>query len=131
MEFRQRYTWSASVAFHTLLSLAPLLVITVSIAGLVYGKKDAQGELQFDLRNLVGPDVAPAMQMLLTSPRKPLSGFIAVLFGTVTLIDRQEPYASISRLQHCHQWRLRQCQGIRATTINDVNTNMIKKRWAR
>jgi uncharacterized BrkB/YihY/UPF0761 family membrane protein len=41
------------VAFYTLLSLAPLLVITVSIAGLVYGKKDAQGELQFGLRNLV------------------------------------------------------------------------------
>jgi len=134
MEFRQRHTFGARLlAFHTLLSLAPLLVITVSIAGLVYGKKDAQGELQFDLRNLVGPDVAPAMQMLLTSPRKPLSGFIAVLFGTVTLIDRQEPYIapSISRLQHCQQWRLRQCQGIRATTINDVNTNMIKKRWAR
>ena len=78
--------WSASVAFYTLLSLAPLLVISVSIAGLVYGKKDAQGELQFGLRNLVGPDVAPAIQILLKSPRKPLSGFIAVLFGTVTLL---------------------------------------------
>jgi len=49
------------------------------------GKKDAQGELQFGLRNLVGPDVVPAIQILLKSPRKPLSGFIAVLFGTVTL----------------------------------------------
>ncbi len=72
--------WSASVAFDTLLSLAPLLVITVSIAGFVYGKKDAQAELQFGLRNLLGPDVAPAIQMLLTSPRKQLSGFIAVLY---------------------------------------------------
>ena len=78
--------WSASVAFYTLLTLAPLLVITVSIASVVYGKKDAQGELQFGLRSLVGPDVAPAIQILLKSPRKPLSGFIAVLFGTVTLL---------------------------------------------
>jgi membrane protein len=62
------------VAFYTLLSLAPLLVITVSIAGIVYGKKDAQGELQFGFRKLLGPDVGPAIQILLTSRRKPLSG---------------------------------------------------------
>lgn len=78
--------WSASVAFYTLLSLAPLLVVTVSIAGFVYGKKDAQGQLEFGLRNLVGPDVAPAIQILLTSPRKPLTGFIAVIFGTAALL---------------------------------------------
>jgi membrane protein len=78
--------WSASVAFYTLLSLAPLLVVTVTIAGYAYGRNDAQGELGAGLRNLVGPDVAPGIQTLLTSPRKPLSGFIAVVFGTLTLL---------------------------------------------
>ena len=67
--------WSASLAFYTLLSVAPLLVLTVSIAGFVYGKKDAQGQLELGLRNLLGPDVTPAIQILLTSPRKPVSGF--------------------------------------------------------
>jgi membrane protein len=78
--------WSASVAFYTLLSAAPLLVLTASIAGFVYGKKDAQGQLELGLRNLVGPDVAPAIQILLTTPRKPVSGFLAALFGTLTLL---------------------------------------------
>jgi membrane protein len=55
--------WSASVAFYTLLSAAPLLVLTASVAAFVYGKKDAQGQLELGLRNLVGPDVAPAIQI--------------------------------------------------------------------
>jgi membrane protein len=77
--------WSASVAFYTLLSLAPLLVLTVATAGLFYGKKVAQGQLVFGLRNLVGPDVGRAIQILLTSPHKPASGLVAAVFGTMTL----------------------------------------------
>ncbi len=77
--------WSASVAFYTLLSLAPLLVLTVAIAGLFYGKKVAQGQLVSGLRDLVGPDVGRAIQILLTSPHKPVSGLIAAVFGTMTL----------------------------------------------
>jgi hypothetical protein len=46
--------WSASVAFYTLLSLAPLLVPTVAIADLVYGKKVAPRQLVLGLRDLVG-----------------------------------------------------------------------------
>ena len=78
--------WSASVAFYTLLSLAPLLVVTVTIAGFVYGRKDAQGQLASSLRTLAGSDVAPAIQTLLTSPRKPLGGFLATIFSAVTLL---------------------------------------------
>ena len=77
--------WSASVAFYTLLSLAPLLVLTVTIAGLFYSKKVAQGQLVLDLRNLVGPDVGRAIQILLTSPHKPVSGLLAAVFGIMTL----------------------------------------------
>ncbi len=77
--------WSASVAFYTLLSLAPLLVLTVAMAGLVYGDKVAQGQLVVGLRNLAGPDVGPAIQVLLASHHKPVSGWMAAVFGTMTL----------------------------------------------
>jgi membrane protein len=77
--------WSASVAFYTLLSLAPLLVLTVAIAGLVYSKRVAQGQLVLGLKDLVGSDVSPAIQILLTSPHKPVSGLLAAVFGIVTL----------------------------------------------
>ncbi len=77
--------WSASVAFYTLLSLAPLLILTVAIAGLVYGKKVAPGQLVLGLRDLVGTDVGRAIQILLTSPHKQVSGLVAAVFGTMTL----------------------------------------------
>ena len=77
--------WSASVAFYTLLSLAPLLVLTVAIAGLVYGKNMARGQLVVGLRDLAGPDVSPAIQILVASPHQPASGLIAAVFGAMTL----------------------------------------------
>jgi membrane protein len=77
-------SWSASVAFYTLLSLAPLLILTVAIAGLVYDKRVAQGELVLGLRDLLGPEIGPAIQLLLTSPRKPVNSLIATVFGIMT-----------------------------------------------
>jgi membrane protein len=77
--------WSASVAFYTLLSLAPLLVLTIAIAGLVYGKRVAQGQLVLGVRDLVGPDVGPAIQILLRNPHRSGSGLLTAVFGTLTL----------------------------------------------
>lgn len=79
-------SWSASLAFYTLLSLAPLLFLTVTIAGLVYGKRGAQGQLAVGLRNLVGPEMGPAIQVLLTSPHKPVTSLVATVFGAIALL---------------------------------------------
>jgi membrane protein len=77
--------WSASLAFYTLLSLAPLLVLTAAIAGLVYGKKVAQGQLILGLRDLAGPEISRAIQILLSNSHTPMSGLAAAVFGTMTL----------------------------------------------
>jgi membrane protein len=45
----------------------------------------AQGQLVLGLRDLAGPDVSPAIQILVTSPHKPVSGLIAAVFGAITL----------------------------------------------
>jgi len=73
------------VAFYTVLSLAPLLILTVAIAGLAYDKRVAQAKLVLGLRDLLGPEIGPAIQVLLTSPRKPVTSLIATLFGITTL----------------------------------------------
>src|SRR5215471_4686056 len=44
----------ASLAFYTLLSLAPLLVVIVAVAGLVYGNEAARGQLVWQIQGLVG-----------------------------------------------------------------------------
>jgi membrane protein len=77
--------WSASVAFYTLLSLAPLLILTIAIAGYVYGAGAARGQLALGLRNLVSPEISPAIEVLLSRPQKPSTGVLAVMFGVLTL----------------------------------------------
>jgi membrane protein len=75
----------ASLAFYTLLSLAPLLVVIVAVAALVYGQEAARGQLVWQIQGLVGPDGARAIQGLVQGAYKPGTGVIATLLGFLTL----------------------------------------------
>lgn len=75
----------ASVAFYTLLSLAPLLIIVIAVAGAVFGKEAAQGQLVWQIQDLIGRDGAETVQTLLKGAQKPLAGGLATIFGLLTL----------------------------------------------
>lgn len=75
----------ASLAFYTLFSLAPLLVVILAVAALVYGRDAAQGQLVWEIQDLVGPDLARAIQDLLRNAHRPSAGLIATTFGLLTL----------------------------------------------
>jgi membrane protein len=55
----------AAIAFYTMFSLAPMLVIVIAIAGFVFGQEAAEGALFGELARLVGPDSAGAVQAML------------------------------------------------------------------
>jgi len=57
----------ASLAFYTLLSLAPILIVVVAIAALAFGQKAAQGQLIWEIQDLVGKEGARAIQDLIQS----------------------------------------------------------------
>src|SRR5215213_5793414 len=76
---------SASVAFYTLLSLAPLLIIVIAVAGAVFGKEAAQGQLVWQIQDLIGRDGAEMVQTLLKGANKPKAGTLATVFGVLTL----------------------------------------------
>ena len=76
----------ASLAFYTLLSLAPLLVVIVAIAAISYGKQAAQGQLFWQIQGLVGSEVARAIQTLLQGAYKPRTGVFATALGILTLV---------------------------------------------
>ncbi len=76
---------SASVAFYTLLSLAPLLIIVIAIAGAVFGREAAEGHLVWQIQDLIGRDGAQTVQTLLKGANKPAAGTWATLFGLLTL----------------------------------------------
>src|ERR1700738_1062972 len=75
----------ASLAFYTLLSMAPLLVVVIVIAAIVYGKQAAQGQLFWQIRGLVGPEGARTIQGLLEGAYKPSTGALATVLGLLTL----------------------------------------------
>ncbi len=76
----------ASLAFYTLLSLAPLLVVVVAIAAFVYGREAAQGQLFWQIRGLIGKQGAGTVQELIQSAYKPGAGIVATIIGVLTLL---------------------------------------------
>jgi membrane protein len=76
----------ASLAFFTLLSLAPLVVVIVAVGAAVFGRKAAEGEFAWEIRNLVGPAGAQAIQELLKGASQQGAGTLATILSFLTLV---------------------------------------------
>ena len=76
----------AALAYYTLFSLAPLLLIVISVAGLVFGQEAARGEIALQLRALMGEPGADAVQALLASVGQPAESTWATLLGVLLLL---------------------------------------------
>jgi len=76
----------AALAYYTVFSLSPLLVIVIAFAGLVFGREAAQGEIVAQLQGLIGEESARAIQAMIESAHKPSSGMIATVIGILTLL---------------------------------------------
>lgn len=76
---------SASLAFYTLLSLAPLLIIVIAIAGAVFGREAAEGQLVWQIQDLIGRDGAETVQTLIRGAQRPGAGAIAAALGVLML----------------------------------------------
>lgn len=75
----------AAIAFYTLLSLAPLLVLVIMLAGFFIGQDEAQRIVITTLGGLVGDTGAQGIQSLLQAARNPGSGLVATLVSVATL----------------------------------------------
>ena len=76
----------AALAYYTLFSIAPLLLIVISIAGLVFGEDAARGEIFAQLHDLMGEEGAAAVQGLLKSVNKPSAGIVGTVLGVAALL---------------------------------------------
>jgi membrane protein len=76
----------AALAFYTLFSLAPILVLVIAVAGLFYGAEAAQGQLLDELRGLMGKQSAQTIQAVLASARNKESGQFATIVASVLLV---------------------------------------------
>ncbi|MFN8542769.1 MAG: YihY/virulence factor BrkB family protein [Candidatus Binatia bacterium] len=85
----------AALAYYTLFSLTPLLVLVIIVAGLALGRAAAQGQVVDQIQGLVGPDTAGMVQGMVERASTPRSGIVptlvsvaAILFGASGLVGQ-------------------------------------------
>lgn len=83
---RDAFRHAGALAFYTLFSLAPLVIILVAIVGAVYGEEAARGEIAGAIRELVGNDAARTVQSLVRRSRPDEAGLLPTLVGVGTLL---------------------------------------------
>lgn len=101
----------AALAFYTLFSLAPVLIVTVSVAALVFGEKDAQFELVRKTESSFGPQVAHAVETMLQGTRRPRANFGSAVFGLIAILlgasgafnELQDAFNTIWKVEYRNQ----------------------------
>jgi membrane protein len=77
---------AASLACYTLLSIAPLVVLSVAVAGWAFGEEAARGQIAKEIGSVVGADAAHAIEAIVLNARTPTSGIIGTVTGLVILV---------------------------------------------
>jgi membrane protein len=77
---------AAALAYYTVLSIAPLLVVAVSVAGLVYGEEAARGQIASQIASVVGPEAGKGIETMISNAKSPEAGTIGSIVGIIVLL---------------------------------------------
>ena len=83
---RDAFEHAAALAFCTLFSLAPLVIIIVAIVGIVFGADAASGQISVAISDLVGPQAATAVEEAVRRSRVEEAGLVPTILGVGALI---------------------------------------------
>ena len=76
----------AALAYYTIFSMVPLLIVIIAIIGLVFGQEAAQSAIMDQISNLIGPQSAAAIKDMIQRADQPSTGIIGTIIATVTLL---------------------------------------------
>lgn len=76
----------AALAFYTVFSLTPILIISISVAGFFFGEEAARGEISRQVRGLIGPGAAEAVEDMIKNSSRPQEGIIATVLGMIMFL---------------------------------------------
>jgi membrane protein len=77
---------AAALSYYTIFSIAPLLVIAIAVAGLIFGQEAASNQIFGQIRGFVGDTGAQAIQSMVAAAGQKGAGIVATLVGVVTLL---------------------------------------------
>jgi membrane protein len=83
---RHAFQFAGAMAFYTVFSLAPLMILLVSAAGIFFGEEAARGELAAQLDSLVGSQAAEALQSAVERSSIEESGLLPTVLGVIALL---------------------------------------------
>jgi membrane protein len=112
----------AALAYYTIFSLAPLLVIAISVAGIAFGDQAVQGQIVSQIQGLMGHDAARAVQTMIQSAHKPAHQAFASILGLAVL------FLGASGVFNEMQDALNEIWGIDTTKKSGI-WNLIKTRF--
>jgi membrane protein len=75
----------AALAFYTILSLSPLVIIVVALAGLIFSRSTAQAHILSQVQGMIGLEGGKAMQSMLANAQKPAAGILGTIVGLLSL----------------------------------------------
>ena len=96
---------AGSLAFFTLFSIAPVMIVVVSVIGIFYGQEAAEGQIAIQLQETIGPEAAATVQAAVAQSSlkdggllATLAGIAAMLIGATTVFGqiRSEPQSETS-----------------------------------
>src|SRR5262245_51013902 len=115
------FTQSAALAFYTLFSLAPLLLVVISLSGAVFGREKVRGEIVGQFQHLMGRETGIAVEGLLEKAQSSIQrglpgvlGLAILLFGTTAVFMQLQTALNVV-------WEVRPKQG-------QVIKTLLKKR---
>ena len=76
---------SASLSYYTIFSIAPLIVIVISVAGLLFGEDAVAGRVYYQIKSLIGPDAALQIQNIIANVQLQDKGFAGTVVGVAIL----------------------------------------------
>lgn len=77
----QAFIYAAALAFFTLFSIAPVVIVAVTVVGLVLGERAAQGEIMTQLQDVIGPEAAEVVQTAVVNSQISEAGLLPSLIG--------------------------------------------------
>jgi membrane protein len=76
----------AALAFYTILSLSPLVIFVVALAGLIFSRSTAQAHILSQVQGMIGPVGGKAVESMLANSQKPTAGIIGTIVGLLSLL---------------------------------------------
>lgn len=76
----------AAIAFYTIFSLAPILIIAIAVAGFVFGEETARAEVMRQIDDVAGEEAAAAVEEVLREASLPGRGITAMVLGLIAMV---------------------------------------------